>query len=354
MLKIESKTIGQMDAGMSAAELGEALDHASSNGYSSVIKHAIESNLLSAGDESIYKLLRNASKFGNDHPETVEHLLNLGADPNDGIVMAYCGDRSLPVLARHGGNVAGNRHNALIVSIKERRKDDKSLALIQLGVDVNAADAFGRTPLIYASAFGRKRTFDALIGANADPLIVDRTGRGPLRYALESLCQNMPSFEGRRANLLQSRTGAKSIARVLREYLPAQPEDYVIVDAVLNDRKSLKNRLDSGLDPNTLFRGAIGSLDLLWDLNSSTKSRLEKDRKSNVRTEIRDAEKLAKQFGQGTLLMWAVIAESVSVVKLLLEYGAEPDIETENGLSARRIASRLPLKPAVKDLILNT
>ncbi len=360
MLKIESKTIDRMQQGMPADELIAALEHASSNGYAAVIKHAIDSKSLTQSDKITYKLLRNASKFGNDHPETVKLFLDLSVDPNSGIVMAYCGANSLPVLAEYGGNIEGNRHNSLLVSIKERRKDDKALALIDLGVDVNAADAFGRTALMYTSAFGRKRTFDALIAANADPLLVDRTGRGALRYALEALCQNIPSFEGRRANFQQNRSGAKSIARTLRNYLPAQPEDYVIVDAVLNDRKELKLKLDSGLDPNTVFRGAIGDLDVLWDSVlrheassnrfASAQSMLRNS--TGIRGQARDAEALSSIFGEATILMWAVVADAVSVTELLLDRNADPDLETETGLSARKIASRLPLKPEIKKLIL--
>ena len=94
---------------MPADELTAALEHASSNGYAAVIKHAINSKFLTQFDEITYKLLRNASKFGNDHPETVKLFLDLSVDPNSGIVMAYCGANSLPVLAEYGGNIEGNR-----------------------------------------------------------------------------------------------------------------------------------------------------------------------------------------------------------------------------------------------------
>ncbi len=354
--------ITRLEKGVSAEELGEMLDHASSNGFSSVLEYAISTGLLTSSDDINYKLLRNASKFGHDHPETVRLLLDLGVDPNDGIVMAYSGVQSLAVLAEYGGNVEGNRHNSLHVAIKERRKDDKALALIERGVDVDFSDAAGRTPLMYASAFGRKATFDALISAGADPLRVDHTGRSALRYALESLCRNIPSFDGRRAHLLQNRAGAKSIARLLRDYLPAQPEDYVIVDAVLNDRKALKLKLESGLDSNTLFRGAIGDLDVVWDLvlrdapSTDRKARMQQlaDDANDIRRQVRNAETLSQEFGQSTILMWAVLAESVSVIKLLLDYNANPDLETENGLSARKLVSKLSLKEQVRELILGS
>ncbi|PHQ32566.1 hypothetical protein CEE69_25120 [Rhodopirellula bahusiensis] len=359
MRKVESTMISRLEKGVSAEELGEILDHASSNGFAPVLECAISSGLLTESDEINYKLLRNASKFGHDHPKTVRLLLDLGVDPNDGIVMEYSGVQSLAVLAEYGGNIEGNRHNSLHVSIKERRKDDKALALIDLGVDVNFADPAGRTPLMYASAFGRKATFDALIAAGADPLRVDHTGRSALRYALESLCRNIPSFDGRRAHLLQNQAGAKSIARTLRDYLPAQPEDYVIVDAVLNDRKALKQKLESGLDPNTLFRGAIGDLDVMWDLvlrdapSSDRKARMQQlvDDANDFRRQVKNAETLSKEFGQSTILMWAVLAESISVIKLLLDYNADPDLETENGLSACKLVAKLPLKEQIRDLI---
>ncbi len=358
MRKIESATIKRIELGVPAEELAEILDHASLNGFASVIEYSIGSGLLTKADDQCYKLLRNASKFGRDHPETVRLLLDLGVDPNDGSVMAYSGIESLPVLAEYGGNIEGNRHNSLHVAIKERRNDDKALALIDLGVDVNFADGSGRTPLMYASAFGRKRTFDALVAAGADPLRVDRTGRSALRFALESLCRNIPSFDGRRANLLQNRAGAKSIARSLRDYLPAQPEDYVIVDAVLNDRKELKLKLESGLDPNTLFRGAIGDLDVMWDLVLRDAASADRQAKfeelvgdaTDFRRQVRNAEDASERFGESTILMWAVLAESVSVIKLLLDHDASPDLETENGLSARKLACKLPLKQEVRHL----
>ncbi|MGO9528565.1 MAG: ankyrin repeat domain-containing protein [Verrucomicrobiia bacterium] len=61
--------------------------------------------------------------------------------------------------------------------------------LIEVGRDVNAANKFGWTPLMYASCQGSSPIIRALIAAGADVNTVNDFGASPLAYAaLEGHC----------------------------------------------------------------------------------------------------------------------------------------------------------------------
>lgn len=53
--------------------------------------------------------------------------------------------------------------------------------LISLGLDVNAVDAFGNTPLIYACSLRRPDLIDILVTAGADVNFINKVGMTPLR-----------------------------------------------------------------------------------------------------------------------------------------------------------------------------
>jgi RNA polymerase primary sigma factor len=59
------------------------------------------------------------------------------------------------------------------------------IALIERGLDVDAPDAEGRTPLMVAAGAGNSAACKALLGAGADPTRIDSTGRDAMGLASE-------------------------------------------------------------------------------------------------------------------------------------------------------------------------
>src|SRR5579872_452155 len=55
------------------------------------------------------------------------------------------------------------------------------IGLVARGVDINAVDRFGYTPILYSSTidFGEAKTIMSLLSASADPNIKDRQGKSP-------------------------------------------------------------------------------------------------------------------------------------------------------------------------------
>ena len=359
MRKVEQKAIERIESGLHPRHLNTLVSDAAMKGWDAVITHCIERSLFDVDSSFGRELLRNASQFGRDHSTTTQLLLNSGADPNWPKVMEYCGVKSLDVLRSAGGNIQGNLWSSLIVAIKERRKNDKALRLIELGVDVNKTDTKQRTPLMFCAAYGRKKVFEALVSAGADHLLVDSTGRSALRYAMESYCGCMPHFRRENFWLHYDEAGVRKIVRALRGLLPAQPEDIVLVDTILDDPKRLRSHLESGFNPDQTIRGSVGGLDQVWDLflrdapSTTTSEALTHGAMKMIadRQDLRDSEFLDSRFGEATLLMWAILAKAKRSVTLLLEFGADPLHETENGLSARKIALAIPRDVEIQRLV---
>jgi hypothetical protein len=275
-----------------------------------------------------------ACRWGTDHVVTAEVLLDAKADPNGPGVMETCGIATLPILTAAGGKLNGeqSRINPLMSAIVARTKEDKALALIEAGADVNVRDEEGSTPLMLAAERGRLRVFDALIHAGANLFAVDNTGRSVLRRTAETAV-------GSRVGAIGShRKVAMQILRRLRDYLPAQPEDTVIIDIILGNVKELKRKLQSGLDPNLTIAGGVGELGLRraeYIEHLVQQGSIEQILASGVspsRTEI------DSRTGGSPLLMWAVAANNPPIVNLLLQAGANPDLKNAAGVSPRMFA----------------
>jgi ankyrin repeat protein len=273
-----------------------------------------------------------ASVIGRDYVDAVRLLLDADADPNERGLMRECGVKSLPLLVEAGGRVNGNsdERNPLLYAIGGRTKEDKALALIEAGADVNFRASDGQTPLMLAATYGRNEVFDALVEAGADLMAVDNCGRSVLRHALETLAHATATSDSNRRRTVV-------IVRKMRDLLPAQPEDVVLVDLVLGDAATLRSRLQNGLGPNTVIAGSIGILGM------SLATFTERVRQTGDLFEaMPGTEEIDDLAGGSTLLMWAVVAKHPECVQLLLDAGADPHQANWDGVSAASLSVSRP------------
>jgi len=120
--------------------------------------------------------------------ETVQALLEAGADPNDNESLYHATEqadrRILAALVRHGARWRGT--NALFRQLDHDRLDDLRQVL-ELGADVNESGHHGTRPLHHAILRGRSLPFVQLLVAHgADPLAVDGHGRSPALLAAQA------------------------------------------------------------------------------------------------------------------------------------------------------------------------
>jgi ankyrin repeat protein len=117
--------------------------------------------------------------------ETVQALLQAGADPNDNESLYHATEqtdrRILAAVVQAGARWHGT--NALFRQLDHDRLDDLRQAL-ELGADVNESGPHGARPLHHAIVRGRTRPFvQLLVEHGADPADVDGHGRTPAELA---------------------------------------------------------------------------------------------------------------------------------------------------------------------------
>ncbi|MDZ4657751.1 MAG: ankyrin repeat domain-containing protein [Bythopirellula sp.] len=321
-------------ANLGILELNNQLYHAARKGWSKVAEKLLVMGSDHDFEFSDRSILSWTCGFGTDDVATAKVLLAANANPNGPGVMEYCGVATLPLLIAAGGKLNGEVSgiNPLMSAIVARTKEDKALALIAAGVNVNVHDKNGLTPLMLAAERGRLKVFDALMNAGADLYAVDATGRSVLRRAVET------AIGGRLGAIDTHQRKALQILRKLRDYLPAQPEDTILIDIALGDLKELKRKLASKLDPNLQIAGTIGDLGLP---RSEYIDRLISHGSVDKMLEggvLPARQELDCNAGGSSLLMWAVTTRRIPVIKLLLDAGADPTLANDAGVSPRSLA----------------
>lgn len=139
--------------------------------------------LKAGGDATVPGPLTEAIKFG--HPALVKLLLEWGA--KDGTRAAFRealarGDTdSLSVLLAHGGAV---RKTDVIDALARGGFAPGAVTLLLAhGADVNARDAHGATPLMYAASLADAEAVTFLLAREADVRAADSDGWTPLHHA---------------------------------------------------------------------------------------------------------------------------------------------------------------------------
>jgi serine/threonine protein kinase/ankyrin repeat protein len=136
--------------------------------------------------------LREHDRELKQRPSAVKILIEKGADPN----MRDRDGRNALMLMSMEPQLDDDLEKAIEARrqidprLRSRRSDEvvemTSIALLDAGCDVDAADSKGRTPLMYAVAFDRSKVVDLLLkrGANVDAK--DHYGDSALSWAMKS------------------------------------------------------------------------------------------------------------------------------------------------------------------------
>ncbi len=129
--------------------------------------------------DSIYNLFKQALSLGEfEQAEQILKSLNiddamLNAAVDDQLDFESPDIKSIKWLLAHGGNF---KDDALFKIVRKDSKELIDLALKQ-GVNINAQDENGRTPLFVAALFGKADILDLLLKNGADPNVRDNSGQ---------------------------------------------------------------------------------------------------------------------------------------------------------------------------------
>jgi ankyrin repeat protein len=197
--------------------------------------------------------------------------------------------------------------------------------LIATGTDVNAPEADGTTPLLWAAYQSSPELVEMLLKAGADPNVANRFGVTPLLQAARI------GDAGTVAALLQGKADYATATR--------DGETPLMAAARAGSVEAVKLFLQHGADPNAveafedqtalMWATAEGHLDVVDTLlkagaDPNRKARLSELTKRSTRTDF--------PSGGFTALMWAVRDGNEPIVRRLLEGGA--DINQKDGDNA--------------------
>jgi ankyrin repeat protein len=228
-------------------------------------------------------------------------------------------------------------------------------ALIAKGADVNAKTQGGQTALYYASTWDRIDVVQILLGAGADPNAKDTHGfqllqmaalRGQVtivRALLEKGADpNARDGSGMTALLHAAAHRYTAVVEALLDKgadpnakdVYGQPPLFFAVEN--GDEVGVRALLRKGADPNAISgRTGIGGT----DADTALKRAAAKGGTSVVRALLEGGADIDGKGGSGyTALMIAARAGQETVVRLLLEKGADIDARNEAGRSALSIA----------------
>jgi ankyrin repeat protein len=308
----------------------------------------------------------------------VERLLAAGADPNSALpegetalMTAARTGRVEPIraLVASGANVdarEGWRGQTALMWAAAENNAAAVKELVAAGADVSARSTGGFTPLLFAVRGGRMDSLRALVALGADPNDTVRTAQARPRPARTTASSPAPSP----ATGAQAPQGGSEDPRLAALFAvfntgirgrPGASGTSALVLAVVNAHFELAAYLlDSGADPNASEQGWTALHQIAWtrkppiqhglppavptgSLDSLALARklLEMGADPNARqtSEPGDgARNVLNRIGSTPLLQAAKLGDA-PYMRLLLQYGADPSIRTEEGATVLMAAA---------------
>ena len=252
--------------------------------------------------------------------EAVEVLADAGADPDaqeawngQSALMWAAAEGHVPVvetLIAHGADIAARSNSGATPLLFAARKGsiDAVRALLAAGADVNDARPDGATPLLVAAVNGHEDLVDLLLERGADP----NAEGGSTRLTVQGMRAESMPLEIRKLGYSERESEGIIPGNIFGRILQAAVHvaNWHISDQFINvnlDRlRVIRALLDHGADVNG-------------------RNSMEEPRWSGAR--------YRRHMTGATAFMLAAKSADVEVMRLLLEYGADPTINTEDNIT---------------------
>lgn len=135
----------------------------------------------------VHKTVEEITDF-RKYGEAVTRISEITTLKNRGLLFKAIEDDDIDKVKEIGKSLKeisiydNNMENALHVAIKSQN-DEITKAIISLGIDINAKNLLGQTPLHLAALSGSTKSANILINNNADTLALDNMGKTPRQLA---------------------------------------------------------------------------------------------------------------------------------------------------------------------------
>ena len=263
------------------------------------------------------------------------------------ILMAAIADKPdcIRDLVKHGADVnsADLKGNTPLHIAAGKTYPDTLNALLEYPVDIDVHGSLGRTPLMDAARLGNPEAMKLLIGKGADVNARDAKNRTPLMHAARASKNSRESVKLLLENGADpDATDDDSMSAVMHAAALSHSEAALYL---LEFYPNFVN--DSALGLAILYYAVKGGdlktasalIDKQVPLNWNTSLAL----LATKRIQVHGAYRILIRNGlfslRRTPLIWAAIENNLEMVKLLVERGANPSQEDENGNSAYDLAT---------------
>ena len=309
-----------------------------------------------AGRPNHYGVTPLALAAGNGNPTVIGQLLAAGADPNDPrqavradetpLMLAARSGRvaAVEVLAQAGADVdaeeSWNGQSALMWAAAEGHAAVVE-ALIDLGADIGARSNSGATPLLFAARKGSSGAVRALLGAGADVNERRPDGATPLLVAVVNGHEDLvdlllargadPNAEGGSTRLTVPGMRALPMPLRIRKlgYSEAESEGITrgnIFGRPLQAAVHVANwHISDQFIAVRLDRMRVLRSLLAYGADVNGRNSMEEPRWSGAR--------YRRHMTGATAFLLAAKSADVEVLRLLLEHGADPTIDTEDDIT---------------------
>ncbi len=292
----------------------------------------------------------------NGNAGIIAQLLAAGVDPNDPRQAVNAGETPLMLAARAGqvDAIEALADAGADLDVRERWNGQTALmwagaeghvpvveALIALGADIRARSNSGATPLLFATRKGSIDAVRALLAAGADVNEVRPDGATPLLVAVVNGHEDLvdlllaegadPNAEGGSTRLTVQGMRAEAMPLVVRKLGYSERESEGITRGNIFGRPLQAAVHVANWHISDQF--IVVNLDRLRVLRSLLAYGADVNGRNTMEEPRWSGARYRRHMTGATAFMLAAKAADVEVLRLLLEYGADPTINTEDDIT---------------------
>jgi ankyrin repeat protein len=310
-------------------------------------------NVQAANDFGVTPLALAAR---NGSAAVIAHLLAAGVDPNDPRQAVNAGETPL-LLAARAGRVDAVRMLAAAGADIDAQEDWNGQSalmwaaaeghvpvvetLIALGADIRARSNSGATPLLFATRKGSIGAVRALLAAGADVNGLRPDGATPLLVAVVNGHEDLvdlllaagadPNAEGGSTRLTVQGMRAEAMPLVVRKLGYSERENEGIIRGNIFGRPLQAAVHVANWHISDQF--IVVNLDRLRVLRSLLAYGADVNGRNSMEEPRWSGARYRRHMTGATAFMLAAKSADVEVLRLLLEYGADPAINTEDDIT---------------------